>query len=179
MKTWNVALRMFLVLTLLTGVAYPLLVTGIAQALWPAKAGGSLITINGEVVGSTLIAQKFEKDIYFHPRPSATDYNASASSGSNKGPTNTDLKKIYDDGVAAHILPEMIFSSASGLDPQISPIAARAQLERVATARGLTAPQKGTLRQLLATAVEERDLGFLGEARVNVLRLNMKLDEIF
>lgn len=176
MKTWMSALRIFITLTALTGIAYPSLVTGIAQTFLPEKAGGSLVKKNGEVRGSLLIAQKFESDIYFHPRPSATNYDAGASSGSNKGPTNADLKKIHDDGVAANLESEMIFSSASGLDPHISPRAALSQIDRIATARALPPDQKERLIELVNASIEPRDLGFLGESRVNVLKLNSELD---
>lgn len=179
MKTWIVALRVFIALTALTGIAYPLLVTGIAQTFWPEKAGGSLVKKNGEVRGSLLIAQKFESDVYFHPRPSAANYDGSASSGSNKGPTNTDLKKIHDDGVAAKREPDMIFSSASGLDPHISPRAALSQIDRIAAARRLPPSQKQRLVELVHASIETRDLGFLGETRVNVLKLNGELDNSF
>jgi K+-transporting ATPase ATPase C chain len=179
MKTWIIALRIFVVLTVLTGVAYPLFVTGIAKAIWPAQAGGSLIMQGSEVKGSLLIAQKIEKDIYFHPRPSAADYNASASSGSNKGHTNADLKKIYDDGIAAHLPQDLIFSSGSGLDPHISPQCALSQVDRIAAARSLLPSQKKNLTELVNALVEGRDFGFLGEKRVNVLKLNLELDKIF
>lgn len=178
MKTTIVALRLFIVMTVLTGILYPLLITGVARFVWPTKAGGSLVEKNGEVIGSSLIAQKFESDKYFWPRPSAAGYNAVASSGSNKGPTNADLKKTYDDGKARGLPDEMIFASASGLDPHISPQAALAQIDRIVAARNLL-PAKDKLTGLVKKNIEERDLGFLGEQRVNVLKLNLALDQLF
>lgn len=178
MKTTIVALRLFIVMTVLTGILYPLFITGVARFVWPAKAGGSLMVKNGEVIGSSLIAQKFESDKYFWPRPSAAGYNASASSGSNKGPTNADLKRAHDEGSSKGLTDEMIFASASGLDPHISPQAALAQIDRIVAARNLL-PAKDKFIQLVKENIEERDLGFLGEPRVNVLKLNLALDELF
>lgn len=166
------ALRMLLVLTLLTGVIYPLLVTVFAQAFFSRKAGGSLIEHDGRVVGSSLIAQKFEKEGYFHPRPSAVDFNPLPSGGSNLGPTSAKLKAQF--AAAAPGTPQdLIFASASGLDPDISPEAARFQIPRIAQARGL-APE--ALHHLIDEQTQGLQLGFLGEPRVNVLRLNLALD---
>lgn len=178
LKTFFTALRVFLILTILTGVVYPLLITGVARFVWPAKAGGSLVTEGGQVIGSLLIAQKFSRDSYFWPRPSAAEFNAAASTGSNRGPTNADLKKAHDEGISRGLTDEMIFASASGLDPHISPQAALAQIDRVASARNLL-PAKDKFTQLVKENIEERDLGFLGEPRVNVLKLNLALDELF
>ena len=189
------ALRPALVLTalfaLLLGLAYPLALTGIAQALFPAQANGSLIERDGKVVGSALIGQVFAGDKYFHPRPSATTdadpadstkqmpapYNAAASLGSNMGPTNKDLmKRVGDDMAAAGPAPmpaDAVTTSASGLDPHITPANAVRQVARVATARGLG---EDRVRALLAENTEGRLLGVVGEPRVNVLRLNLALD---
>lgn len=174
-----IALRLFLILTLLTGIAYPLLITGLAQTLWSEKAGGSLIISDGEVKGSLLIAQKFESSAYFWPRPSATDYNAMASSASNKGPTNADLKKIYDEGKSFDLPDEMIFTSASGLDPHVSLESIQLRIDKVASARNLNEAQREQLLKLIAKSVENPDLGFLGKTRVNVLKLNLAMDELF
>jgi potassium-transporting ATPase KdpC subunit len=175
-----------LVLTLVTGVAYPLLVTGIAQAIFPSQAQGSLIVKDGHVVGSRLIGQPFDDPKYFWSRPSATSPfgdNASASSGSNMSPTNPDLIKAVqgrvdalraaDPGNTAPVPVDLVTASGSGLDPHISPAAALYQAPRVAKTRKLP-PE--TVRALVERHTERRFLGFLGEPRVNVLALNMALD---
>ncbi len=170
-------------LTLLTGVAYPLAITGISQVLMPARAGGSLIEIDGKVVGSRLIGQNFTEPKWFHGRPSATSaapYDAASSSGSNLGPLSAKLiDRVKGDAEAlkaetgAAMLPaDAVTTSASGLDPHVSPAFARLQVKRVATARGL-APE--TLEALIVAGTRDRDLGFLGEPRVNVLELNLAL----
>jgi K+-transporting ATPase ATPase C chain len=185
-KELKPALLMLLVLTLLTGAVYPLLVTGIAQAVMPAQANGSLILREGKPLGSALIGQPYASPKYFWSRPSATSpypYNAAASSGSNQGPTNPALA----DAVAARVKtlreadPEnnapvpvdLVTASASGLDPHISPAAAEYQLHRVARARNLD-PSK--VAALVAQYTEGRYLGLLGEPGVNVLLLNLALD---
>jgi potassium-transporting ATPase KdpC subunit len=180
------ALLLFLVLTLITGVVYPLIVTGLAQAVFPAQANGSLIYRDGKAVGSALIGQPFDDPIYFWSRPSATTpfpYNAAASSGSNLGPTNPGLAKTVTSRIAAlraadpanetPIPVDLVTASASGLDPHISPAAAEYQAARVARLRGLS---EKTVRELIARHTESRTLGLLGEPRVNVLELNMDLD---
>lgn len=180
------ALRMTLVLTVLTGLIYPGVVTAICQAVFPEKANGSLITRDGKTVGSALIGQPFSKPEYFHPRPSAAGadgYDASASSGSNLGPTSQKLIDRVKESVAgiraqnpghAGPLPaDIATASASGLDPHISPASAALQVPRVASARGKT-PQE--IERLVARFTEGRDLGLLGEPRVNVLLLNLALD---
>jgi len=191
------ALVSLLVLTLITGVIYPLLVTGIAQVLFPSQANGSLIVENGQVRGSALIGQPFDDPRYFWGRLSATGvhpYNAfnadalAASSGSNYGPLNEGL--IGPDGAVASRIAalraadpqaappypaDLVTASGSGLDPQISLAAAEFQVRRVAQARGLGEDQ---VRQLVAQHTEGRDLGILGEPRVNVLRLNLALDAL-
>lgn len=185
-KELKPALVLFVLLTLLTGVIYPLLVTGIAQVLFPGRANGSLIERDGKVRGSELIGQPFSDPKYFWGRPSATSpipYNAGASSGSNLGPTNPALEeavkariaalKAADAGNPAPIPVDLVTASASGLDPHISPAAAEYQVGRVARVRGLDA---SAARALIAQYTEGRDFRMLGEPRVNVLRLNLALD---
>jgi K+-transporting ATPase ATPase C chain len=177
---------LLLVLSVITGIAYPLIVTGLAQVVFPAKANGSLIESGGKAVGSELIGQTFADPKYFWSRPSATSpysYNASSSSGSNQGPLNPALTDAVttrakalrdaDPGNTALVPADLVTASASGLDPHISPAAAEFQLARVAKARGLD-PQK--VRALVTLATEERQFGFLGEPRANVLKLNLALD---
>ncbi len=181
-------LVLFFVLTLLTGVAYPLVVTGVAQALFPAQAGGSLISRDGKAVGAALIGQNFSDPRHFWGRPSATGpmaYNAAASSGSNQGPLNpalTDAVKgrvealrAADSGNTAPVPVDLVTASASGLDPHISPAAARYQVARVARARGLPVDK---VQALVAQQVEGPLWGFLGEPRVNVLKLNLALETL-
>ena len=180
------ALMVLLLLTLVTGVAYPLLVTGIAQTVFPSEAQGSLIVKDGKVVGSRLIGQPFDDPKYFWSRPSATSPfadNAGSSTGSNLSPTNPDLVKAVqgrvdalraaDPGNTAPVPVDLVTASGSGLDPHISPAAAFYQAPRVAKARKLP-PE--TVRELVERHVEGRLLGFLGEPRVNVLGLNLALD---
>jgi K+-transporting ATPase ATPase C chain len=186
MKQLIIAIRVTIAFTLLTGVAYPLLVTGLAKAVFPHQASGSLVEANGKPVGSELIGQKFTKPEYFHGRPSAAGsdgYDGLASGGSNLGPTNkalvdrvqADLKKFRDENptFTGPVPADLLAASGSGLDPDISPASADAQVARVAAARGMSAD---TLRQLVATHTEDRQFGILGEPRVNVLRLNLALD---
>ena len=180
------ALMMLLILTVLTGLIYPLAVTGLAQLLFPHQANGSLIVHDGKVIGSELIGQYFDKPEYFWSRPSATSpfpYNAAASGGSNLGPTNPALIDAVKTRVAAlqaadpgNELPipvDLVTASGSGLDPHISPAAALYQVKRVARARGL---DENTVRTLVAQHTEGRQFGLLGERRVNVLQLNLALD---
>ena len=187
------ALVALLALTLLTGVAYPLLITGIAQAAFPEKAGGSLVVRDGKPVGSRLIGQPFDEPRYFWGRLSATTdangkalaYNGASSIGSNLGPTNPalvdevkgrlDALLAADPGNEAPVPVDLVTSSGSGLDPDISPAAAAYQVRRVARVRGL---DEGRVRELVASHTADRQLGFLGEARVNVLELNLALDEL-
>ena len=183
-----VSLRMAVVTIVLTGVIYPLVVWGISVAVFPRQAAGSLVTDSkGTVIGSSLIAQSFTADKYFHPRPSAAGagYDAMSSSFSNLGPTSKVLmdavtarvatETAVNPGLAAGAVPgDMVTASASGLDPDISPDNAAAQVARVAKARGLTVD---AVRQLVAQHTRGRDLGFLGEPRVNVLELNLALDQ--
>jgi K+-transporting ATPase ATPase C chain len=180
------ALVLFAVLTVVTGVVYPLLTTGLAQSLFPSQAGGSLILRDGKPVGSNLIGQNFSDPKHFWGRPSATgpmSYNASASSGSNQGPLNpalTDAVKgrvealrAADPGNIAAVPVDLVTASASGLDPHISPAAARYQAARVAKARGLAADK---VNALVEQNIESPLFGLLGEPRVNVLQLNLALD---
>jgi K+-transporting ATPase ATPase C chain len=180
------ALMALLIFTVLTGLVYPLVVTGIAQLVFPAQANGSLITVNGKTVGSTLIGQQFANPSYFWGRLSATGpypYNAAASSGSNLGPTNPALLdearariaalKAADPANTQPIPVDLVTSSGSGLDPDISVAAALYQLPRVARLRGLS---ESALRTLVDKHTQGRTLGFLGEPRVNVLQLNLALD---
>lgn len=180
------ALTMLLLLTVLTGLIYPLAVTGLAQLFFPDQANGSLILREGKVVGSKLIGQYFDKPEYFWGRPSATapfPYNAAASGGSNLGPTNPMLLEAVKKRVAAlravdpgNGLPipvDLVTASGSGLDPHISPAAALYQAKRVARARGL---DENSVLALVSTHTEGRQFGLLGEPRVNVLELNLALD---
>lgn len=182
-------LRMTLLLTVLTGLIYPGVVTGLCQILFPKQADGSLISKNGVVIGSELIGQNFARPEYFQPRPSAagTDgYDATASGGSNLGPTS---RKLIDRVKAAEekfrkenpsftgpIPSDLLTASGSGLDPDLSPASAEAQAARIASARGTGVDQ---IRHLIASNIRNRDLGFLGEPRVNVLSLNLALDQDF
>jgi K+-transporting ATPase ATPase C chain len=189
MKTILPALRLFAVLTLLTGAVYPLAVTGVARLCFPKPACGSLIERRGMVVGSGLIAQNFTNAAYFWPRPSSGGFATVPSAASNKGPTSKDLRQAVEDRAArwrqAERLPadapvpaELLLASGSGLDPDISPEAARFQMERVARARGFTPEQRQRLSDLIEQSIEPPQLGILGEPRVNVLKLNLSVDSL-
>jgi len=183
------AVVMTLLLCVLTGLVYPGIVTALAQTLFPRQAGGSLVTVGGRVVGSALIGQRFTQPHYFHPRPSAAGagYDAAASAGTNKGPTDARLADTLiarridsavaaEGGVRGRIPSDMVTASGSGLDPHISPANARLQVARVARARG--APPTA-VHALVERHVEGRQFGLFGEPRVNVLLLNVALDRTF
>ena len=185
-KLLRVSLLMLLVMTVITGVLYPLAVTGVAHVVFPHQADGSLIVRDGHVVGSRLIGQPFDDPRYFWGRPSATSpqpYNGASSSGSNLGPTNPALAdavrqriaalRAADPGNTQPVPVDLVTASASGLDPEISPAAAQYQLARVARVRHLDVAQ---VRQLVAAHTQGRWLGLFGEPRVNVLALNLALD---
>lgn len=188
MKQLRPIVTMLLLMTLITGVIYPLVVTGAAQLLFPAKANGSLIEHNGHAVGSSLIGQSFTDPKYFWGRPSATTpmaNNGNASTGSNLGPTNpaladavkqrVDALHAVDPGNNVPVPSDLVTASGSGLDPEITPAAAQYQIARVARLRGLSEEQ---VRGLVAAASSGRQLGVLGEPRVNVLQLNLALDDL-
>jgi potassium-transporting ATPase KdpC subunit len=195
LKEIRPALVLLIALTLITGLIYPLAMTGIAGAIFPNQAQGSLITENGKVVGSSLIGQQFTSDKYFHGRPSATTgtdakgntvpqpYNASNSMGSNLGPTskalsdriNGDYAKLHAENPNMPVPVDLVTTSGSGLDPDISPEAAAFQVPRIAKARNLTGDQ---VQQLVQQHTEGRLLGLIGEPHVNVLGLNLALDQL-
>ena len=179
------AIAMTVVLTVLLGIIYPLVVTGLAQAMFPAKAGGSLIRKDGKIIGSSLIGQPFTGPGYFHSRPSAAGagYDGTASGGTNLGPTNQKLmdnvkaaaEALREENSNSPIPIDLVTTSASGLDPHITPAAAEFQLPRVAKERGIN-PEE--VRRMVREHTEGRQLGLLGEPRVNVLELNLVLDGV-
>jgi K+-transporting ATPase ATPase C chain len=183
-RTLVIAALMSVVTTILLGIVYPLIVTGLAQVLFPERANGQLIERNGQVIGSRVIGQAFSSPDYFHGRPSAagSGYDAANSGGTNLGPTN---KKLVDtvkaaveaaqkENPSAPVPIDLVTSSGSGLDPHISPASALFQVPRVARERQAS---EGAVRELVVSHIEGRQLGFLGEPRVNVLELNLALDE--
>jgi K+-transporting ATPase ATPase C chain len=187
--TFLPALRLFLSLTLLTGLGYPLAVTAVARLCFPQVAGGSLVVREGQFVGSELLAQSFTNLAVFWPRPPGADFATVPSGASNKGPTSADLKKAIEGRAAAlraahglpadaPVPPDLLTASGSGLDPHISPEAARFQIERVAKAHGFDAAGRSRLARLVEDCVERPQLGFLGEPRVNVFILNLTLDTL-
>jgi K+-transporting ATPase ATPase C chain len=182
------AILVTLVIMVITGLAYPGLVTGLAQLLFPHQANGSLVVVKGQIVGSALIGQTFARAEYFHARPSAAGngYDDTLSAGTNKGPTDAKLADTLiagavdsevrlDGAVKGHVPADLVTSSGSGLDPHISPASAALQVGRVARTRGLD-PDR--VRQLVARHTEGRQFGFFGEPRVNVLSLNLALDSL-
>lgn len=175
MKNLKVGLKIFLVMTFLTGVVYPLLIWGYSLAFVKEKALGSYIQNQEKIVGSRLIGQKFTQARYFYGRPSAVDYNPAASGGSNLGPTSADLKKAVDERLQDGIPADLIFASGSGLDPHISLDAALFQAGKVAKARDLDI---STVRNLIKELTESPQFGILGETRINVLHLNVALDRL-
>jgi K+-transporting ATPase ATPase C chain len=184
MKNFINAILFTISTTILFGLIYPLTVTALAQLIFPHQANGSLIkNERGENVGSELIGQKFESKRYFHSRPSAADYNAGASSGSNLAPTNAkliarikaDVEKYQSENPNAKVPVDLVTTSASGLDPHISPAAAEFQIPRIAKERGASEEQ---IRRLVKEFTQNRQFGFFGEPHVNVLVLNLKLDEM-
>ena len=189
MKTLIISLKIFLFFTVLTGIIYPLFVTGIAQVVFPYKANGSLIVKNNQVIGSELIGEQFDSAIYFTSRPSAVSYNPLPSGGSYYGLTNQKLKNLVEarkheflafnnlDSQTA-IPSEMLFASGSGLDPHISPNAAMLQIERISKQRNFDKDQKQKLVQSVAGLSEPPQFLCLGEKRVNVLLLNLELDKL-
>jgi potassium-transporting ATPase KdpC subunit len=190
MKTQTlIALKFLIVMIILTGIIYPLFMTGITQVAFPSEANGSLIKKDGRIIGSELIGQKFDSSIYFWSRPSAIDYNPIPSCGSNFGPTSDKLKKQVAERrkifTSAHsikdtsVIPkEMIFASASGLDPHISPEAAFLQIERIAKARKLNETQKQKVINLVRKNTEGAQYYLFGEPRINVLVLNLELNKL-
>ncbi|MDR3628023.1 MAG: potassium-transporting ATPase subunit KdpC [Ignavibacteriaceae bacterium] len=183
------SVKILLFFTLLTGLIYPVIISGIGQMLFSIKANGSMLTKNDQIVGSRLIGQKFTSKRYFWPRPSAIDYNPMPSGGSNLALTSKVLVQQYNDNKAAFIkdnllkdtasVPsDVLFASASGVDPDISKEAAVLQVKRICEARKFNAEKKQVLLNLIDKQTEKRQLGFLGEEVVNVLVLNIKLDEI-
>ena len=185
-----ISIKIFLVMTVLTGIIYPLILFVIGQTIFPENANGSLITKNGKIIGSELIGQNFKSDIYFHSRPSAINYNPLPSGGSNLSVTSTELKLRTKQNIAdfdsvnqinglQKIPKEMIYASGSGLDPHISAEAAILQVNRICKARNLTIEENKEIRSMIDQSVEGRGLGFLGEPRINVLKLNMILDQKF
>jgi potassium-transporting ATPase KdpC subunit len=188
-KTLLISLKIFLFFTILTGIVYPLFITGIAQLILPAKANGSLIVKDNRIIGSQLIGQPFDSLIYFSSRPSAISYNPLPSGGSNYGLTNSKLKMQvetrkkhfidFNQLDSLTVIPsEMLFASASGLDPHISPQAALLQVDRVAKARNFSNDQKLKLIQDIRDLTEAPQFSFLGEERINVLALNIQTDQL-
>jgi K+-transporting ATPase ATPase C chain len=195
LKEIRPAIVLLVALTLITGVIYPFAMTGIARVIFPTQSQGSLVEENGKIVGSALIGQEFKSDRYFHGRPSATvspdpndttkavpaPYNAANSGGSNLGPTNKslmervqgDMDRLQQENPSSEVPIDLVATSASGLDPHISPAAAHFQVPRVAKARNMS---EDSVRRLVDEQVEGRTLGILGEPRVNVLALNLALD---
>jgi len=189
MKIFYISIKFLLIITLITGFIYPVFIFGIAKIFFPNKSEGSFIEISGKVSGSELIAQKFDSSIYFQPRPSAIDYRPMPSGASNYGPTSKKLKEISDSLKKTFIkknqLPEntpipsdAIFSSGSGIDPHISPENAFLQSNRVAMIRKFDTVKKNELIRLIDDLTEKPQFGVLGEFRVNVLLLNLKLDKL-
>lgn len=184
-----VAAKMILFFTILTGLIYPLMITGLAQVFFPGKANGSLVMKNGKVIGSELIGQQFKDSTYFWPRPSATEYGTMPAGGSNLGPTSSDLRKKVEERRHAFIIAnrlddktpvpaDMLFASGSGVDPHISLQSAMLQVGRVAASRRLSTAKANELRSLVLKCTEKPQFSFFGEERVNVFMLNLELDKL-
>lgn len=184
-----ISLKIFLVLTVITGLIYPLFITFIAQVIFPYEASGSAIKKKGKLIGSELIGQKFVSDKYFWPRPSAINYNPMPSGASNFGMTSAKLKSLFDERKKefaeknyindADLIPnEILFASASGVDPHITAEAAFLQVERIAIARNFDEHRKQSINKLISSLTEKPQFGFLGRPTVNVLLLNIELDKI-
>jgi potassium-transporting ATPase KdpC subunit len=184
-SVWRTSIRFTIVTTVLLGIGYPLVVTGVADAIFPHKAAGSLILKDGQVIGSELLAQSFTSDKYFHPRPSAAGngYDPTSSGGSNLAQSNKTLvdriqgsiDKLSQENPGKPVPIDLVTTSGSGLDPDITPDAAFFQIPRVAKARGIP---EARINQLIQEHITNRQLGFLGEPRVNVLDLNLDLDKL-
>ncbi len=179
MKNIFIALRLLFYFTLLTGIIYPLCITGMAKRFFANSAQGSLIEYKGKMIGSALIGQNFKTPKYFWPRPSAIDYNPLPSGGSNLGPTSKELQNQVQQRKNQGLAFDLLSTSASGLDPHISPEAAFFQIDRIAQARNLKESSVAELRRIVSSHIEKRQFGFLGEPRVNVLLLNLAVDEKF
>ena len=189
MKSLVIAIKMFLLFSILTGIIYPLIITGTAQLVFNRKANGSLIEKGGTIAGRALIGQKFDTAIYFSSRPSATSYNPLPSGGSNFGLTNSRLRELSEQrrhqfiafnnlDTLTSVPSEMLFASASGLDPHISLRSALLQYERISRVRRLNESQKAKLKELIYSLTEKKQLFCLGEPRINVLQLNLSLDNL-
>ena len=189
MKNLIIAIKLFCILTIITGIIYPLAITGFAQIAFPQKANGSMITKNQSIIGSELIGQQFTKPEYFWGRPSAINNNPVPSGGSNLNPVGDTLKaqiqaridtiRKYHGNVQINEIPkDLLFSSASGVDPHISPEAAYFQVNRIANYRHFTEEQKNKIKQIIISLLEKPVLYIFGEARINVLELNLKLSEL-
>lgn len=181
------ALKLFLTFTILTGIIYPLLITGIANIFFHQKSNGSLVYIENELIGSSLLSQEFKSEKYFHSRPSAGNFNSNPSSASNQSMTNNVLRKTMNERKEKYkeLITEnnnyptdLLYSSGSGLDPHISPQAARFQIPRIIKARNFSQEQRINLEKLIEQKIEHRDYRILGEERVNVLLLNLSLDKM-
>jgi K+-transporting ATPase ATPase C chain len=184
-----ISLKIFVLMVVITGILYPLLITGIAKMFFNSKANGSLVLQNNEIIGSELIGQKFDSLTYFWSRPSATDYNTLPSGGSNLGPTSAKLMSLVSDrkrlfmkyngiSAASEIPSEMVFASASGLDPHITPEAALLQVDRIVKYRRFSEEQQRKVVDLITNLTEDPQFHLFGQERINVFLLNLSLDKI-